>query len=175
MRKCLLIMAAFVAVLAVSAVSGAGTAGASTTTAFCVGGYNTCLIYPYPANMTIPINPDPSTTNTLNVTGSWTSATSAAAGTYTEAGNAEPVSDITLGAPEAEPPGASYQYQYTCLSFEINATSATVYATEALNSTGWFVTASNCMGASIAGIAIPPRCPVAASPACRSRCKAERR
>jgi hypothetical protein len=57
-----------------------------------------------------------------------------------------PVSDITLGAPAQAPQGAGYDYQYTCLSFEINATNATVYATEALGSTGWFVTASNCMG-----------------------------
>lgn len=152
MRKCLLIMAAFVAVLAASAVSGAGTAGASTTTIFCVGGYNTCFIYPYPANMTIHIWPDPYTSNPLSVTGSWTSATSAAAGTYTEAGNAEPVSDITLGAPE---PAGNNQDQYTCLSFEINATSATVYADEAVNTSTWDLTASNCMGAETVA---PPGC-----------------
>ena len=151
MRKCLLIMAAFLAVLAVSAVSCAGTAGASTTTIFCVAGYNTCLTYPYPANTTIPIYPDPYTTNTLNVTGSWTSPTSAAAGTYTETGNAEPVSDITLGAPE---PAGNNQDQYTCLSFEVNATNATVYATEAVGTTDWAVAVGSCMGAGTAGTAM---------------------
>ena len=150
MRKCLLITAAFVTVLAVSAVSGAVSAGASTSNIFCVAGYNTCFIYgspfkalDYPANMTIPIYPNPYTTNTLKVTGSWTSATSAAAGTYTETGNAEPVSDITLGTPE---PAGNNQDQYTCLSFEVNATNATFYATEAVNTTDWTPAASSCMG-----------------------------
>jgi hypothetical protein len=161
MRKCLLIMAAFVAVLALSAVSGAGTAGASTTTVFCVAGYNTCFIYgspstalDYPANMAIPIASPPSTTYTLHVTGSWTSATSAAAGTYVlcvagsntcteETGNAEPVSDITLGAPE---PAGNNQDQYTCLSFTVNATNATVYATEAVDTSAWTAAAGSCMG-----------------------------
>ena len=142
MRKCLLITAVL-AVLAVSAVSGAGTAGASTSNIFCVGSYNTCLIYPYPANMHIPIYPDPYTTNTLNVTGSWTSATSAAAGTYTETGNAEPVSHITLGTPE---PAGNNQDQYTCLSFEVNATNATFYATEAVGTTDWTPAGGSCMG-----------------------------
>jgi len=144
MRKCLLITAAFLAVLAVSAVSGAGTADASTSNIFCVAGYNTCLTYPYPANTTIPIYPDPYTTNRLKVTGSWTSATSAAAGTYTETGNAEPVSDITLGTLK---PAGNNQYQYTCLSFEVNATNATFYATEAVGSTVWTPADGSCMGA----------------------------
>jgi hypothetical protein len=133
-----------VVVTAVSAVSGAGTAGASTPNIFCVASYNTCLTYPYPANMHIPIYPDPYTTNTLNVTGSWTSATSAAAGTYTETGNAEPVSDITLGTLK---PAGNNQYQYTCLSFEVNATNATFYATEAVGTTVWTPAAGSCMAA----------------------------
>jgi hypothetical protein len=81
------------------------------------------------------------------VTGDWTSAISAAAGTYAMNGNsqpAEPVSSIALGAPVV-----SDQYtgsaQYTCLSFKVNAASVTVYAHEAVNTDGWTVVSRNCM------------------------------
>jgi hypothetical protein len=143
MKKHLLITAAAVTACLAASGAGASAASAGTTIEFCVPGYNTCFTWPqYPANMTIPINPNPYTTYPLKVTGSWSSPTSAAAGTYTVAGKREAVSDITLGAPVIGNP--SWE-QYTCLSFKVNATRATVYAAETVFTDGWRVVTSDCM------------------------------
>jgi hypothetical protein len=118
-----------------------------TNAQFCAPGHNTCLTSPYPANLRFYINPNPYTSDTFTVTGDWASATSAAAGTYAMNGNyqpAEPVSDITLGAPVVSDQSTG-SAQYTCLSFKVNATSVTVYAHEAVNTDGWTVVSYNCM------------------------------
>jgi hypothetical protein len=117
-----------------------GSAGAPANAQFCANGYNTCLTYPYPANVRFVINPTPYISDVFSVTGAWASETSAAAGTYAMDGNNEPseaVSDISLGAAAND--------QYTCLSFRVNATSSTVYAHQNVDSTGWALVTYNCM------------------------------
>jgi hypothetical protein len=123
------------------------SSGQLTNAQFCAPGYNTCLTYPYPANLRTTINPNPYTSDIFTVTGDWTSATSAAAGTYAMNGNYQPtgpVSDINLGAPVLSDKYTGLA-QYTCLSFKVNATSVAVYAHEAVNTNGWTVVSYNCM------------------------------
>jgi len=151
MRKNLLITAAALTASLAASGTGAGTASASASassqTFFCASGYNTCLTYPYTAwskvreFLTVSIYANPYTANTLETSYAWPSPTFTDAGNYIVNGAAEPVSDITLGALKS---AGNNNYEYTCLSFTVNATGATVYA-KYLGAESWGVAAGSCM------------------------------
>jgi hypothetical protein len=149
MRKNLLITA--VALTASLAASGAGasaaSASASSQTFFCASGFNSCLTYPYTAwsknreFLTVNIYPNPYAANILETSFAWPSPTFTKAGNYVVNGEAERVSDITLGALQS---AGNNDYEYTCLSFTVNATGATVYA-KYLGALAWGLAAGSCM------------------------------
>ena len=150
MRKHLMITAAALAASLIA--GGAGAASANATTGsedlFCATGYNTCLTWPYTKYestsrpyLTVDVYANPYTANLLQTSYDWTSATFTNAGTYTVNGKAEPVSDINLGAPA---PAGNGLYEFTCLSFTVNGTGATVYATY-WGGGAWKLASGSCM------------------------------
>ena len=150
MRSTSLITAATIAASLIAGGAGAASANAAAGSQdlFCASGYNTCLTWPYTKwdvksrpYLTVDVYVNPYTANLLETSYDWTSPTFTNAGTYTVSGKAEPVSDINLGAPA---PAGNGLYEFTCLSFTVNGTGATVYATYK-GGGAWGLVSGSCM------------------------------
>src|ERR1700691_2791234 len=151
MRKNLLITAAALTASLVASGAGATAASASTSatsqTFFCASTFNSCLTYPYTAwdkgraYLPVDIYPNPYGANVLETSFAWPSPTSIKAGNYVVNGVTEPVSNINLGNLQS---AGNNDVEYTCLSFTVNATGATVYA-KYLGALAWGISAGNCM------------------------------
>jgi hypothetical protein len=154
MRKNLLITAAALTASLVASGAGATAASAASTstsatgqTFFCAYGFNSCLTYPYTAwdkgrqFLPVDIYPNPYVPNVLETSFAWPSPNFTNAGNYVVNGTAEPVSDINLGNLQS---AGNNDVEYTCLSFTVNATGATVYA-KYLGGEAWGVSAGDCM------------------------------
>ena len=154
MRKNLLITAAALAASLVASGAGASAASAASTsisatgqTFFCASTFNSCLTYPYTAwdkgraYLPVDIYPNPYGANVLETSFAWPSPTSIKAGNYVVNGVTEPVSNINLGNLQS---AGNNDLEYTCLSFTVNATGATVYA-KYLGALAWGISAGNCM------------------------------
>lgn len=154
MRKYLLVTAAFVATLAVSVVSGAGTAGASTTRAsittsaadpeFCVGEICATNYRHYPT--TIPYT-DVNTGYTLEVVPDqngnlWIAQTFANAGKYWEDNDKTKIdtNSITLRVPA----DLSGNWAWTCITFPATGSPYGVSLVSPKANGKWEVAAANC-------------------------------